>query len=120
MSQPEIDILPIKESFAVVERWRTVGPAEEERNEFIRRASARLVDSDMVNEFLKKVSEVGKLGGRIDQTFRQLTDQMVWLLPDHWVIVGLIPEWKDFRLVSVGYSAWPKDLIPKPCCSTEI
>jgi hypothetical protein len=110
MSQPDTSILPIEESFAIVERWRTVGPTEEELNDFIKRVSDVAIDSDMVNKFLKRVSEVGKLGGRIDQTMRQLTEQMVWLLPDHWVMVGLVPEWKDFRMVRLDYT-YPMELV---------
>lgn len=38
------------------------------------------------------------MGGRIDQTMRQLAEQMVWILPDHWAMVGLVREWRDFRM----------------------
>ena len=104
MSQPDTSILSIKECFAIVERWRKDGPTEEERNDFVKRALDKAIDSDMVNEFLKKVSEAGKLGERINETMRQLGEQMVWILPDHWVMVGLIPEWKDFREVRLDYT----------------
>ena len=99
MSSPAI--LSAEECQTILQRWKSTGASDEEREEYLKAALSLFADEELVKAFADNISHLADLAASIDKTFVEV-ERILWIVVYLFWPVGipLMQEWVTYKTVS--------------------
>lgn len=100
--------LTADECQAILLRWKTEGPSDEERDVFVKAALSLFADEDLVASLVDSFGDIAQSAANIDKTFDEV-ERILWLVVLVIWPVGLVllQEWTGYKTVGpFSFELW--------------